>query len=235
MPDILFSNKPLNEGSSGSRLSQGTSLGMLVSIVLFIMALAVYGALFAVNRTQSKNLQKLDDDVKGRVQSLRSDYFDQVFVLQDQLKSIRARLNDHVFGRNILTILEADTHAQVQFSTFNFDSQTAHLDMAGEAASFSVFAKQMSFLQQDTRVKSVEFGGLSVDPQNHVHFNLTITFDPSVLHVLPITLMPAAVSPTPQPSPSPTPQPSPSPKPSTTPIASPKATPKPKVAPAHNF
>lgn len=174
----------LKQTASASRASYGAGLPFsAVSISLFVAVLAAIGGLFVLNGQRESQKEELINQNKIKEESLRPELLGQIITLEDRLKGIRAMLARHPYASNVFRILEADAHPQVKFTTFSFSVGTLKAELGGEAASYRVLARQITFLERDPQIEDVQFGGLSVTGPGTIGFRLTLTFKPTFLHI----------------------------------------------------
>ena len=113
------------------------------SLLIFILALVSVGGLIVLNKSKMSERGQLDAQNQAKLESVRPELLDTVSVLDKRLKNLRILLGAHVFTSNIFKVIEQDTHPQVKFSNFNFTADSRKVDMSGEAASYSVLARQI--------------------------------------------------------------------------------------------
>lgn len=163
-------------------LERGSSILLYLSIGLFFLVGAAFGGLLLLNRAQKESHVTLLGEVNKKEEDLKSDILRQIFLLEGRLKGLRTLLSAHIFPSNVIKLLERDTLPQVRFLNFNFDAASGRLDMTGEAASYSVLARQINVFERDPQIEQVEFGGLSIlGGANLAGFKLTIIVKPSSL------------------------------------------------------
>ena len=174
----------LKQTASVSRATYGAGLPFsAVSISLFVVVLAAIGGLFVLNGQMESRKEEFISQNKIKEESLRPELLEQIITLEDRLKGIRTLLSRHPYASNVFRILEADTHPQVKFTTFDFTLGTLKVELGGEAASYRVLARQITFLERDPQIEDVRFGGLSVVGPGAIAFRLTLTFKPTFLHI----------------------------------------------------
>lgn len=154
-----------------------------VSITLLVAVLAALGGLTLLNRQREAQREEFIRQNKIKEESLRPELLAQIVALEGRLKGIRALLSRHEFSSNALRLVEADTHPQVQFSSFAFSADNLKVELGGQAASYRVLARQITFFENDPQVEAVEFGGLSAVSSGLIGFHLAITLKPGFTHI----------------------------------------------------
>ena len=174
----------LKQSPSATRMSYGGGFPFsMVSIVVFVVVLGAMGALLVLNGRMSAQKEELVAQNKIKEESLRPELIEQIITLEDRIKGIRGLLSRHPYSSNIYRILEANTHPQVEFTSFSFSSGTLKVEMAGETSSYRTLARQITFLERDPQIEDVQFGGLSATGPGVIGFRLTLTLRPTFLHI----------------------------------------------------
>ena len=166
------------------RFKASVPILLYLGILLFFLALASYGGLFLLNRAQERATQTLLSEIKRKEGELRSEIIDQIFLLEARLKNLRTLLENHKFVSRLFGLVGETTLPLVRFSTFNFQSGTNKVDMAGQTLSYGLLAKQIGILERHPDIEKVEFGGLSRD-NKFLNFRLGITLNPQTLKTIP--------------------------------------------------
>lgn len=182
MPDLLVKKSPLEERIYRR---QSVSYGLYAILFLFFLALAAYGGLRALNRSQEQARQEILAQVQAREQELRPELSNQILTLDSQLKNVRSVFLERPSPTNVLKLLESDTYPQVRFLSFSFSAPTRELTLTGETTSYTTLTQQISLLERDPQVERVGFGGLSLGTSGLVSFRMTITVKPSLLTLRP--------------------------------------------------
>ncbi len=177
MPDPLKTQFP----SAQSRLSDGKPIILYLALMAFFFTSAGYGGLLFLNKAQERARDELQEEVRLKQENIRPELLNEVGALEDRLKNVSALLANHVAATGALTLLEKTTHPNVRLTNLNFASAERKLDVSGEAASYGVLARQITFFEQQPDIERVEFGGLSIGPANTVNFKTSLVLAPSVI------------------------------------------------------
>ena len=182
MADLLTKKQSL---VSPVQLERGGSFLFYLSLAAFLMVAAGSGGLALLNRAQGETSRALLEEIEDNDASLSSNIVSQIFLIDERLKNLRLLLSEHIISSNVFLLVERSTLQQVRFLSFNFDSSARKLDMAGEATSYSMLARQIGILERDPNIERVEFGGLSLSGNNLAGFKLALIFKKPFLLVRP--------------------------------------------------
>lgn len=153
---------------------------LLASLFFFVITLAGYAGLYYVNKSQENTQAQFVQQIQQKEDDLRPKLLDQIFSLQKKIQTASSVIASHPFAANTFTTIERDTHPLVQFGSYAFSPKDHTITMAGEADNFSVLAQQIAFLEGDQQIDKVDFGGLTLDDNNRVLFNLKLYLMPSL-------------------------------------------------------
>lgn len=179
MPDDLISKRPLPQRAQF--VTQSSALLFNAALVLFILFLVIWGGLYLFRRSLDSNAANWREQISSLENELRPDLLNQLLALSNSLTSTRDIISSHVFSSNTLALLERDTHPQVAFSSFQYSADGRKIELSAKAASYRVVAEQVTILEADPQVESVNFGGLQLDEKGLVNFKLSIVFKSSLL------------------------------------------------------
>ncbi|MBI3420927.1 MAG: hypothetical protein HY006_02585 [Candidatus Sungbacteria bacterium] len=154
-----------------------------VSFFIFFLALAGYGGLFFLNRNQNATKQELLGQIEEKSSALSSDRIQQIYGLEQRLKTISVILGRHPFPTRSLTWLEEKTYPEIAYSSFSFNQDTRRLELAGTARSLTALNKQVALLEKDPVLESIDFGGIALERGGSVGFKVTAIFKPSFLQL----------------------------------------------------
>lgn len=181
MPDDLISKRQLPPRTQF--ITQSSALLFNMAVILFLLFLAVWGGLYLFRRSLESNAANWREQISALEQELRPDLLNQLIALSNSLSATRDILANHFFSSNTLALLERDTHPQVAFTSFQYAADGRKIDLAAKAGSYRVVAEQVTIMEADPQVESVNFGGLKLDEKGLVDFKLSIVFKPSLLRL----------------------------------------------------
>ena len=182
MAELLIKKEAPRSNQESSLL--GTLLFYAGLLVLFLTA-ASYGGVVILNSNQQKTKERLIEEIKIKENGLRSELLNEIFLLDERLRTMSILLNRHTFTSNLFKLLETDIHPQVRFTSFNLTTNSRKIDMAGEASSYTALSKQIALLERNPQIEKVEFGGLAFGQNNLITFRMTIIFRPGILVIRP--------------------------------------------------
>lgn len=183
MANLIDAKSPLEERLRARQ--GGSSWIFYTSLLLFFLAVALYGGLIFLNRAQDRARAEIMEQVRLKEEDLRPELSEQILRFDAQLKNIRTVLSQRNFPSAVTGLLEKTVHPQVRFLTFNFSAQDRLVTLGGEAASYTVLTQQIAALERAQGVEKVEFGGLNQGSNNLVNFRLMLTLAPAYLNQKP--------------------------------------------------
>lgn len=184
--------------AAASRIARSQHEGSLfffLALLFFLVASAGYGGLFLLTHAQASTRAELILQIQEKEKNLRPEIVEQIFILEERLKNIATLLNGHIFSSQAFRIIEADTHPQVQFTSFGFTPADYKVEMSGETVSYAALARQVNILERDPQIERVEFGGLTMTGNNFLGFRSTIILRPTVLQTRPKTTLTSTTTP----------------------------------------
>lgn len=171
---------------------QPVSIVALVSILIFLISLAVYGGVFFYDRylEQTINAPCPSDDPTstggcGLVASIDrvQRATDEKLLLEFQRLDAKLReadklLKDHSDIVKLLDNIGQLTLKSIRYKRFEFKGATITVD--GVASSYEDIALQSKVLTSQPTIKSFIFSDLNLDDRGNVTFKLSATIDPAV-------------------------------------------------------
>lgn len=157
------------------------AFALFAALFLFVISIAGYAGLYFLNRSQEETQEALVQQIQQKEDDLRPKVLDQIFALQKKLQIVSAVVATHSFAQNTFTLLERDTHPRVRFGSYSFDPRAHTIVLTGETDDYGVLAKQIAFLEGDSQIDRVDFGGLKLNEKGQVSFSLTIRVMPSAI------------------------------------------------------
>lgn len=173
----LISRTPQAAPASLERLAG--SWFFAVGLGLFLVSLVACGGIFGYRKYLESRRDSLAREVKEREQALQSDSLREIIAFSQSLSAAQTLLREHPFSSNVFQFLQANTHQGVQFKSFSFAGQNRRVDMNAVARSYRAVAEQISVLEGNPEVESVDFSGLSL-ATNVVNFRIGMVLKPSV-------------------------------------------------------
>lgn len=169
-----------NNYAAGVVQHENGFIPLYIGLLFFILAVAAYGGLLALNNSQAKAQSDLIEQIRLKEQDLQPKLLDQVYSMDKRLRNLSTALNDHRSSANIFPLIENDTHPLVRFSSYRYENKDNKVSLIGEAADFAVLAQQIAFFEGDPSIDKLEFGGVSLNDKGFgvklVNFTVTLFF-----------------------------------------------------------
>ena len=143
------------------------SLFMMISVVLFVVSLAVFGGAYLWRNQLVKQVTAEADDLVRVRENLRSEtvVFEDLVRFDKKLRVANSLLERHTTVRPFLDLLSESTLKSVRFRNLNYrvlDSGSAEVRMGGEAESFNSVALQSKSFADSRDLSNIVFSGLDV-------------------------------------------------------------------------
>ncbi len=123
----------------------GISLFLLISIILFIVALATAGGIWVWKNTLTKQIQ----ENKAQLESVRASYeegtINSLIRLDDRIKEAKTLLDNHIAVSPIFMMMEQNILQKVRLKSLKFTyspDKKIKIELAGIARSYEVLSKQ---------------------------------------------------------------------------------------------
>ncbi|MBU6414847.1 hypothetical protein KGQ34_01210 [Patescibacteria group bacterium] len=161
--------------------TQGGDALFYVAITVFVAGILSYGGLFIYQKTLDRQLADLSAEVGKKSRSLTPDLIRPIVDLHDKIVSAKDLIDKHVMPLNVFALLSKNTLPNVSFGSFSYSADTRQIALSAQAASYAALADQIGLFESLPDFETVDFGGLSLDPNGLVSFKITIVFKPSLL------------------------------------------------------
>jgi len=167
-------------------MQPGDNIMLLGSMVILAVSMVTAGAVFGYQKyLESVIAVKTEALVQARAQ-IDERQVEEFVRLQERFISGRELLNDHVTASNFLSLLEAETLANVRFEDLELivaDDRSATVSMTGVARNFNTLAAQSNEIAAQRDFKRAIFSEISLNPNNTVSFTLTAALDPRLIRM----------------------------------------------------
>lgn len=180
--------KPITATASTQvRSSSGVNIVTLVSVVIFIISLALAGAVFLYETYLEHSIAQMKSEFTENENAFDPNSINIYTKLNDRINVANTLLNQHISASNLFDVLEQSTLQTVRFSDFNYtyvNPTEISLSMKGQAKSYNAIAKQSDVFSQDPTSKYIHnpvFANLDLDQSGNVIFTFTADIDPSQL------------------------------------------------------
>lgn len=181
--------KPINEEQkSGS----GISLFLLVSIIVFLVALGLVAWVFIERNILINKIGIDKQTIESNKASFETNTIESMILLDSRIKVANTLLNNHVSISPVFNFLEEKTLKSVRFKTFHFTSagtdgsgnSVIKISMSGQAKDFKTVALQAEeFGKTEYRniIKSPVFSELNLTNDGSVSFTFSASIVPKFI------------------------------------------------------
>lgn len=156
----------------------GENRWLIYGIVLFAVVGLVYGALFTYARGFPDKISAVDQDFKKLDESRNGEAETQLLLLKDQLAVVGKVLDEHLIWSSLLAKMQNKTSPQVKYNLLAMAYADNILNIEGEAANYTVIAKQLSSYYAEESVADVRLNESSLMNNGHISFKMQVQFKP---------------------------------------------------------
>lgn len=149
---------------------------------------AIFGAvlvvMFAFGRYQSsleKQLGQLNNQLDESERTRDKKGEQNLKILKERMILVSNILEEHIYWTKAFSLLESLLQEQVRFKSFSGLTDDSKIRIQGQAANYTVLAKQLASFFTDRSIVDISLGKVSVSPDGMVEFSLEITFNKSRL------------------------------------------------------
>ncbi|EKD78774.1 MAG: hypothetical protein ACD_41C00270G0004, partial [uncultured bacterium] len=177
LPNAL--HKPLHQASAIFRLFRLTTLTVMALTIVYL-AMVCYQAFFVwQSHTALTELDTLDRTILS-YRTLQTD----INTTSDVLAAIQSLMDQHVYWTQWFAFLERHTLSTVYYSNFS-GSSAGVMNLDATAPNFGTIAQQLAVFQALPEVQAVEVSTATRSGEAAVHFTISLTVDPAILHYQP--------------------------------------------------
>lgn len=174
--------KPVIEPVAESRpVSRPAGFLSSISLVLFLLTLAISGGVYFWERAAQSQVATLADSVSKVEKTFEPELITRLQSLDKQLKNANVLLKNHTVVTPIFALLESSTLKQVRFSKFDLtvdDTKGTLVKMSGEADGYRSIAQQSDAIGQNAYLKDTIFSNFFLTPKGRVSFDLSFGVRP---------------------------------------------------------
>ncbi len=163
--------------------SQPVSVFFIIGLIIFILALAAAGGVFAYKKILIGRIADMNARLAEAKNSFEPSFIDTVNRLNKRIEAAKKLLVAHSVTSTVFDLLENDTLATVKFNSFAYDLRdngTGSLALAGEARNFSSVALQSDIFGQEKYIKNPVFSDLNPDQSGNIVFRFNASLDPNL-------------------------------------------------------
>ncbi len=171
--------KPLDTTSDRSS-RQSPSLLRLISILIFIISLILWGGVFLYKSYLQSRISNATSSLKAGEKEFDPKTVTVLSRLNDRLNSAGGLLGSHLASSKIFDQLQTSTLKTVRFTDFGLAygvNNTLTLSLKGQALSYADVAAQSDALDANPIFKNPIFSNLDLDSTGKVSFSVVTTLD----------------------------------------------------------
>jgi hypothetical protein len=184
MQTSFIPKKPIVESRpSGS----GVSLFLLLSIIVFIVAIALAGGVWLWQKSLVSQIEKDKQALVAAKDSYQEDTINPLIRLNDRIVVSNNLLNSHLAISPVFTMLEQNVLRNIRLKNMKFSytaSNKIKIDLAGTASSYDALSKQSDAFGSETLRKFISqpvISDFNPTADGSVSFNFTASVDPSLV------------------------------------------------------
>lgn len=154
---------------------------------LFYFALALlffsfigYLLLNSALKNTEEEIAFLEKEIAGKMTSEKIALEKEVLTSKSKIEKIFYLIERHPETSRAFEIVEGNSHPQVWFSDFNFNSRSRQLTLSGEVQNFEVLGQQIIIFNEEEKISKVIFSKVSITEEGRIAFDLLLSFAPNV-------------------------------------------------------
>jgi len=181
MPEIRTTN-------IGGRLSQervpagggAWRLLLFMAFVFGVFLLSYLGLVIGYKAYVKAQIQERDQEIADLAAQVPKEEQDEFLKFQFQLMNLQNILNKHIIVSKLLPLIEANTNAQVFYSSLEVSSAEGRVNLAGTALNFDVVAQQLAAYQRLPEVVRYQMTNAREIAGGRVSFDAALFLSPNV-------------------------------------------------------
>lgn len=184
MQTSFIPKKPIIESSpSGS----GISLFLLLSIILFIVAIALAGGVWLWQKSLVSQIEKDKAALVAAKDSYEEDTINPLIRLNDRIETAKILLGQHLAVSPVFTLLEQNVLRNIRLKSLKFSdagNNKIKIDLSGTASSYDSLSKQSDAFGSETLRKFISqpvISDFSPTADGSISFNFTASVDPNLV------------------------------------------------------
>jgi len=146
-------------------------------LIMLVLAFALTGILMFYRKSLENKLTQFDSDITNLESQRNKAVETNLLTLNKQLSLTSRLLNEHIFWSKALNRVEALTHPQVQFVSFNATAEEGKFEVKAITHNYTVLAKQIAAYVSDDLIKDINLGDVHVLTSGRLEFSINISFD----------------------------------------------------------
>jgi len=184
MQTSFIPKKPVVESQPDSG---GVSLFLLLSIILFIVAIAMAGGVWVWKQSLVSQIEKDKAALVAAKESYEEDTLTPLIRLNDRIEESKVLLSKHLAVSPVFSLLEQNVLRNIRLKTMKFSytsSDKIKVDLSGFAVSYEALSKQSDAFG-DVNLRKFIIGPVISDfnptTDGSIAFNFTTSVDPRLV------------------------------------------------------
>jgi hypothetical protein len=184
MQTSFIPKKPILESRPESA---GVSLFLLLSIIVFIVVIALAGGIWLWQRSLLAQIVKDKEALAAAKASYEEDTINPLIRLDNRIEESKILLADHIAVSPVFTMLEQNVLKNVRLKTMKFafvSNSSIKVDLTGTASSYDALSKQSDAFGSETLRKFISspvISDFSPTQDGTISFNFTALVNPRLV------------------------------------------------------
>ena len=184
MQTSFIPKKPIIENNSAD---SGVSLFLLLSIIVFIVAVALAGGVWVWQNSLIAQIEKDKKELVAVRESYEEDTINPLIRLNDRIEESKILLSQHIAVSPVFRMLEINVLRNVRLKSMKFSMTTDNkikIDLSGTALSYDVLSKQSDAFGSENLRKFISapvISDFSPTTDGSISFNFTALINPNLI------------------------------------------------------
>jgi len=155
----------------------------ILAIGVFVLSLLAAGGVFFYERYVADSITAKEETLNRAREAFELDLIRELSRTDKKINAAGDLLDKHTALSRLFELIERDTLKTVRFEDLSYeeDENGVHVQMTGEAVSFSSIALQSDQFGKNRSIKDPIFSDLNLDAEGNVTFTFTATIVPDIL------------------------------------------------------
>ena len=185
MQTSFIPKKPIVESRPGG--GSGVSLFLLLSVIIFIVTIALAGGVWLWQKSLAAQVEKDKQALVAAKNSYEEGTINPLIRLNDRIEVSKGLLAQHLAVSPVFIMLEKNVLRNIQLKSLKFSyttNQKIKIDLTGTAASYDALSKQSDAFGSDTLRQFISepvISDFSPTAAGSISFDFTASVDPSLV------------------------------------------------------
>ena len=153
-------------------------IGVFIMVVVSFLA---YGGLKFYEKSVSSQISDLKNQQAAIWGQQDKNLVEKLINFQQSVDMIQELIKSHRYSSGLISALAAATLPQIQWESFDANTESNQLILRGRAANYKVLALQLLAFEKDQDWGDPKVSGIALDKKGSVGFLLNISFDSRLL------------------------------------------------------